>query len=1052
LVPIQDFLDHLDRAEPWLVRCGFRDLAGAHRNLQNVAQLGVPLSLVENLIRDLGQYLPSSADPDRALNNLERFLKRCRSPLAMLSFLERQPHALAILFQLFAASQYFSELIIDNPEYFDFVWEHGTEPVDPVRLKDELLTEIRALQFQQDQVLAVIRRRRSRELLRIGFRDIVAGQPLDQITRSISDLADAMVETALAVAYRKQSLKFGDPRDAKGKYSRMVVLGLGKLGGQELNYSSDIDLVILYEDDGQTDGKTQSQNHHATTTPNSVFFAGVVQEMVNLLSASTPHGFAYRVDLRLRPHGREAPLCQSLRSTLAYYDRHGRTWERQALVKARPIAGYKPLGQRFLQEVERFVYRRYLSFVEINEIKSIKRQIEAKSDARHSGTTNIKTGRGGIRDIEFIVQFLQLLNGGVHRDLRENNTLRSLRRLTDNGCINNDEFIALETAYRFLRKTEHRLQFMFDLQKHTIPDHPDEIDKLALRLGYASASGVRPGEEFLSDLRAIKDRNNTILRHLMTDLFPPASGPSAAEPSPESDLILDPEPPEEQIRTVLSPYQFKDAQRAYATLLSLGTEEIPFLSTIRCRHFLASIAPWLLRALSEAPDPDMALVNLEKVTSSLGAKGVLWESLSQNAPMLKLYVNLCAWSQYLSEILINSPGMIDELLDTLILNRPPTRQMLADELGRLLKGAQDIHPILFSFKSTRLLEIGIHDIMGKRELGETLTNLSDLADVILSAIVDHHWNAMVERYGQPTHADQPERIAPFVLVGLGKLGGSELGYHGDLDIILLYEADGQTAPKRKSSTSPLSNFDFYTELLQRVVKTASTMTAGGRLYSIDLRLRPMGRSGSLASPLFRFDDYFKTSASIWERQAMLRARVLHGNQEFANAANASLRQAAIGTPWNRAFAEDVVQMRKRLESGRLRSEADIKRGRGGEADVEFAVQLAQLRHGADHPEILQANTWNAIDSLEGTGLWSRERAKRFRAGYSLLRLVESRLRIVYNLARNDIPADPDERDKLAQRTGYARGSDLLDDLSRTMDSLREEFLTTAREIQQEPLY
>ncbi|MBY0585603.1 bifunctional [glutamate--ammonia ligase]-adenylyl-L-tyrosine phosphorylase/[glutamate--ammonia-ligase] adenylyltransferase [bacterium] len=1037
---IQEFLDQLRQAEPWLVRCGFADLATAHRNLQNIAQLGVPLGLVENLVRDLGQYLPGSADPDRALNNLERFLKRCRSPLAMLSFLERQPHSLAILFQLFAASQFFSELIIDNPEYFDLVWEHGTEPVDPVRLKDELLAEIRALHYQHDQVLSVIRRRRSRELLRIGFRDIVAGQPLDQITRSISDLADAVVETALSVAYRKQSLRFGEPRSSDGKYSRMVVMGLGKLGGQELNYSSDIDLIILYEEDGQTDGKLAS-------TPNSVFFAGVVQEMVNMLSASTAHGFAYRVDLRLRPHGREAPLCQSLRSTLAYYDRHGRTWERQALVKARPVAGYKGLGQRFLDEIERFVYRRYLSFVEINEIKSIKRQIELKSDSHRAGAINVKTGRGGIRDIEFIVQFLQLLNGGVNSSLRENNTLRSLRLLVDTGCINNDEFAALETAYRFLRKTEHRLQFMFDLQRHTIPESTDELDKLAMRLGYTSGSGVRPGEEFLSDLHAIKDRNNHILRHLMTDLFPPAAGQSTGETSPESDLILDPLPPTERIEAVLSPYRFNNVARAYETLLSLGVEEIPFLSTIRCRHFLASIAPWLLRTLSEGPDPDMALINLEKVTSSLGAKGVLWESFSQNPPMLKLYVNLCAWSQYLSEILINSPGMIDELLDTLIMNRPPLREMLEAELDGLLKGAQDIEPILHSFKSTRLLEIGVHDILGKAELHETLEDLSDLAEVIVGAIVQHHFQQMIDRYGEPIQEQDRSKRSEFALVGLGKLGGAELGYHGDLDLVLLYQADGQTKHGKGSrGKQGLSNFDFYTELLQRVIKTASSMTAGGKLYSIDLRLRPMGRSGSLASPLFRFEEYFATSASIWERQAMLRARVIYGSKEFSPLAERGLRQAAIGSTWKRSMIDDVVQMRHRLESGKARSQANIKRGRGGEADVEFAVQLAQLRFGRECPAVLEPNTWRAIDALERTGHWSKQRAAIFREGYKLLRLVESRLRIVYNLARNDIPEDSEEQDKLAQRSGYNSGPELLAELASTMESLRKEFLSTAADL------
>lgn len=1030
---MREFLDNVEYARPTLARCGFHDTTIAHRNFVRLAQLGLPLDLLQTLVDDLLQYLPGSADPDMAFNNFERLLANTRSPLSMLTFLERKPHSLAVLLQLFAASQYFSNLIIENPDYFDYVWENGSLPLDPEILKDEILAELRSVNFDHDHVLATIRRCRGREMLRIGFRDIIGGEPLDRITRSISDLADCLVEVALAVAYRRQSSKWGEPRSADGKYSRLVVLGLGKLGGQELNYSSDIDLIIIYEDDGQTDGKAP----HEESVPNSHFFTSVVQDMVGLLSASTSHGFAYRVDLRLRPHGGHAALCQSLASTLAYYDRYGRTWERQALVKARPIAGYKQLGQRFLRGVESFIYRRYLTFLEINEIKAIKRQIERTTKSQGRDATNIKTGRGGIRDIEFVVQFLQLLNGGVHPELREQNTLRALRRLVSTGCLNQDEHAALETAYRFLRKAEHRLQFMFDLQKHSIPDSLVELDKLAVRLGYVSGSSVRPGEEFLSDLRAITERNRTIQRHLMSDLFPEGERDSS-EGMPESDLVLDPQPPVDRIEQVLGPYRFTNVREAHKNLALLGTEEVPFLSSIRSRHFLASIAPSLLRAVSEAPDPDMALVNLEKVTHSLGAKGALWESLSHNPPLLQLYVHLCSWSQFLSEILINNPGMIDELLDTLVMNRQPTRDELAAELASLLKGAEDIHPILHSFKNTTLLGIGVNDILGKRTIVETTRSLSDLAEVIVSAITAHHHREMIERYGQPMLKEFPGQVSQFALIGLGKLGGAELGYHGDLDLVLIYEGDG-TSAHRKGSTNKktLTNFEFFTELVQRVIKTCG-LTAAGKLYTIDLRLRPTGRSGSVVSPLFRFENYYRENAALWERQVLTRGRIIYGSFEFTKRIEAAILEAIVGHDWSIHDAQEIQSMRNRLEESRPAT--DIKRGRGGESDVEFAVQLAQLQFGREIPSILKPNLWEAIDELEKNKLWTADRCRIMREGYTLLRMVESRLRIVYNQVRNDLPNDSGELDKLAQRCGYPNGDRLMEDLLHTTNDIRTEFL------------
>jgi glutamate-ammonia-ligase adenylyltransferase len=1026
---LREFLDRFSAAYPWLTKVGFADATRAHRNFVALADRGVPLDLLESFRDEMEKYLPGCAEPDMALNNFERLIAKVRSPLSMFTFLARKPRSAAVLLHLFSTSQYFSELIIANPEYFDFLWEHGNTPVDPHVLEDEIRGELLSVLGNDELVLSALRRHRQRELLRIGYRDIILGEPLERITQSISDLADCLVRVAFKLALDRMAARHGSPRTPTGAVAQLAVFALGKLGGQELNYSSDIDLLFMYDFDGATDGR------HSVV--NVEFFTHVIRELVRLLSANTARGQAFRVDLRLRPHGERGPLCLSLEDTLDYYDKHGRTWERQALVKLRPIAGSASLGEEFTRSIEPFVYRRYLTFVEINDIKVTKRRIEEKTRLAGAAATDVKSGHGGVRDIEFITQFLQLASGGAMPQVRDRNTLRALTRLGAAGCINQDEHSALETAYRLLRKTEHRLQFMFDLQTHRIPEEPAQLDRLALRLGYLPHDHLRPGERFLADLRTITERNRNMLNRLLNDLFPTED----AVNEPETDLMLDPDPSPERIGAVLGRYRFRDVQSAYANLLHLGHEEIPFLSSVRCRHFLAGIAPRLLREIAHAPDPDMALVNLEKVTASLGAKGALWESCSLNDAMLRLYVNLCSWSQFLSEILINNPGMIDELLDTLALNRRATLEERTAELAALRKGAREIEPILSGFKNTCLLQIGVQDILGRRALPETAQDLTDLAEAIIGAIADVTFKQTVSEFGIPTDGSTGNP-ADFVIVGLGKFGGREMSYHSDLDVMLVYDGDGMTSaapalPTRFTTT----NHHFFTELAQRIVATTSRAGPWGRLYSVDFRLRPTGRSGSLVMPLDRFVEYYQRVAALWERQALTRARVVYGAPSLRERVRRAIDEAVCQVEWRAALVEEIDEMRHRLEESRAPN--DIKRGPGGIMDVEFAAQLLQIKFGKRFPDIRKTNTWEFLDAVKSTHLWPLERVAALQSGYTFMRSVESRLRIVYNVCRDDLPADPRELATLAGRLGYdgTNAAERLEqDLARHRQRIRAAYL------------
>jgi glutamate-ammonia-ligase adenylyltransferase len=552
---------------------------------------------------------------------------------------------------------------------------------------------------------------------------------------------------------------------------------------------------------------------------------------------------------------------------------------------------------------------------------------------------------------------------------------------------------------------------------------------------------------FLNDYREKTSLNRKILDHLLHQTFQGEDG----QAEPESDLILDPNPDPATIRAVLGRYPFRDIPGAYNNLVQLAQESVPFLSTRRCRHFLASIAPKLLRALAETPDPDMALVNLEKVTASLGAKAVLWELFSFNPPSLKLYVDLCAWSQFLSEILINNPGMIDELLDSLVLNQPRTAEELRRELAELCRGAADLDPILHSFQDKELLRIGVRDILGKDSIEETTASLSDLAETILVQIALLQEPPLVKRFGLPylTEGERAGQASRFALLGLGKLGGRELSYHSDLDLILVYEGDGRTGPPpgatRFDRFELTDNFHFFTELAQRIIKATSFLGPMGRLYQVDMRLRPTGKSGSLVTPLNEFRRYYEEGgAQLWERQSLTRARVVFGDVDFGRQVMDVVEQAAFHTLWHPEWADEIRSMRERLEASR--SERDLKRGFGGIVDVEFLVQLFQLKYGRQHAGLRTGNTWQTLDALKTTELLSEAEHAVLRKSYAFLRLVEDRLRIVHNRSLDELPEAPEDLEKLARRLGWeaseeiSAASQFLAELDAITTQTRELFL------------
>lgn len=987
-------------AQTWLQTATLADTKAAHRDLVQIAKSGVSLDLMAELIEQLGETLPQISDPDRALKTLEQFFQASRSPLALAALFERDIDALPSLLTLFAASQYLSSLLIREPESYDLLRITDGHPVARQKLVEDIGAEVAALSDEK-AVMAVLRRFKHRETLRIAYGDIIRNQPIATVTRQISNLADAICEAAFQFALRSCEAKFGKPQSRQGGHAEAVIMGLGKLGGVELNYSSDIDLIFLYDEMGHTNGERVISNQE--------YFQRVARQFVKLLSESTEQGSAYRVDFRLRPGGESSELVSSLDDTLRYYDSSGRTWERQALMKARPVAGSSALGDLFLHRLEPWLHTRYLSRADISGIQALKRKIEKRAIQQQADHRNVKTGTGGIRDIEFTIQFLQLLGGGETTDTRTTNTLAAIVLLESAGALTHQERTLLEENYQFLRKLEHRLQIMFDMQTHVLPTDSNDLARLARRMDFETDDQGAALKKFQDDFARRTDENRKILDHLMHNAFGEGTPTEA-----EVDLVLDPDPTPEFIQQVLGKYEFEDIPAAYRNFMSLSREKISFLSTRRCRHFLAAIASNLLTAISKTPRPDETLVRIAQVSESIGGKGVLWELFSAIEPTMRLFVTICAATPYLSEILVRHPGMIDELMDSLVIDRLPDYEELSNTLNDLSRGAENTAPILHSFKNSNHLRVGVRDLLGKDGIDATHGALADIAEVCFQNIAAREYVSLVQKYGEPS--------CGMVVLALGKLGGREPNYHSDLDVIFLYESEGSTTHKRADKAT--TNQHFFSQLGQRITKQFNELGPHGRLFEIDTRLRPTGKSGPLAVSLAGFRKYFESgSGGLWERQSLCKSRPVFGENQACDIAMKTVREIITSQAWRPSDAAAIRDMRLAMEE--TASDYNLKRGVGGTVDIEFVVQMLQLKNAHTKPEVIVPGTFRAIVALQEIGALTAEQAKTLTDGYRFLREVEARLRLMNTQARHDLPTQPTELKKLAYLLGYSSSQQLV---------------------------
>ncbi len=935
------------------------------------------------LASNLAMALAEASDPCAVLVRLERFLESAEEPGAELDCMASTPRYARMVCTVLDQSHFLTDIVCRWPGYMRWLWQDAI--LRRARTHEEMLDDLHR-DMEACTSLAecgtMMRRFRQREILRIATRDVFMHVPLHTLTEDLSNLADTALEIAREMAWKSIEERFGRPTytDDAGHSGDVtfVVIGMGKLGGRELNFSSDVDLLFIYLDDGETSGGNDG------SVSNAEFFQKLGEHIIRLVSEQTAEGHIFRVDMRLRPHGRLSPLAASLESTINYYVQYGQAWERQALIKARPVAGDQDLGKQFIDRTRSFVFPRYFDDETLDSIREIKQQMESLTEERGETGIEVKLGRGGIRDIEFTVQVLQMLNGGRMLEFRTTNTLDAIKALDIRGILRAFEATALASTYTFLRQVEHRLQIEGSQQRHALPADPLELDRFARRLGYAS------GESFMVDYRDRTQETRAILdRFLSTE---------GAGHLWTYDL-LSPQSDGEAGKAHLERYGFKepDKAREELLLLSAGPSRQPY--PFHVRQQFAAIAPMLLEALGECPDPDATLVRLERILTNLQAPSAIYDTLKGNPALCGYLVTLVANSDYLSEILTRDPGLFDMFSSRDALAVPRARAELESDLDNLGR-AFDPDAAPYRLRDGETLRIGIRELFHNASVMDVGKELSQLAEVILDYAVRKAREDVAQRYGAAQGA--------FAILALGKLGGREMGYGSDLDLLFVYGADATTE-------SGMAASEYFAAVAASAMRRLKDVTRYGLLYDIDARLRPDGNKGVLAVNDRRMEEYFRTEAQEWERLALMKVRAVAGDLEFGRKAEERLRDAAFDlelTPEALARIEDI---RARLAQGA--SPLDLKKDTGGLVAIEFAVRLLQLRHAGRFPGLKRADVLGALDALESHALVDAGMLRVLRDAYLLFRRIENRIRMMHGRSSSALPESPEIQAELVQRLG-----------------------------------
>ena len=992
------------------------DSESIRRSLQELAtgDADIQTHFSDIVIRVLETSL-NSPNPEAALNRFSRFAQVAFNRRWLYQLLRDAPFLMRTVIFGLGASTYLSETLIRNPKYFYDIIDANV--MDTPKTSEMMYRELARSLSQFDSVeqkLRVLRRYKRRETLRIGLCDLLKTVNIKTTTLELSNLAEAALQHCYEIG-RDQIMqpKFGTPLNEEGTAPcHFAIIGMGKLGGYELNFSSDIDLIFVYSDDARTD----------TGNDNSEYFSRLCEFIIKAMSEITPEGYVFRIDIRLRPESSAGVIIRSMESYESYYEGWGDLWERQALIKARPVAGDMAFGDEFIRMIQPFVYQRYLDGVTLGEIKADIRRTKARIEKRLVGEgvnleKHVKLGPGAIRDIEFTVQCLQMIHGAKQKSLCSHNTLETLSALKESELLTPEDADELTTAYQFLRTVENCIQIEADQQRYSIPEKEPEERELARRVGYQHAPEADALTAFRKDYRAHTERVRATFQKITTTSI-------ESEGKIDIGVLLSEEDPK-QLETFLTAFRFENVREGQRLLkrLANGGDGIQFSPSVRRTFF--KLAPMLLNVLRDSPNPDMALRYLSAFTDKVGARSSYYTMFAEKPSILEALTRVCGTSPYLADMLIASPELFDLLTVPTLVERSKTLAEKQEEALRVVTQAPGERTLsmLRRYKNDEIWCIALRSILGNTTLRTTTQELSDLAEAVLQAIYPEIEAELSEVHGTPLNSDGTP--ATFAIVAMGKFGGRELNFSSDLDLMYVYSVDGET-------TQGMPNTEFFAAIgLELVNRLAGNQGMG--IYEVDLRLRPYGTGGAIALPLVGYQNYYANTAEVWERQALTRAHVVAG--DIGVLGNRFLKIAHDFCYSGRLTSEEIAQIvhtRRRKEAQAARRTSTRRRGRGktqtsitnvksgygGLVDIEFAVQTLQLAHGGEAPSVRVQNTLLAIERLHDIGVLTEAQRDGLSEAYLFLRRVENALRIVHDHALDALPKNRTELAQLARQLGY----------------------------------
>ena len=893
-------------------------------------------------------------------------------------------------------SRYTKRALETDQSLLNWLQESYTTPCS--RTEMLVLLQQSGLDLDDEAELArAVRKLRKQVMVKLILRDLNGLADLNEVMQTMTALAEVCVQRAQACLTRVLHAQFGSPLgEASAKLQELLVIAMGKLGGGELNVSSDIDLIFVYPEDGETDGPPNPRMEDAagcpTATPlpsrrlsNHEFFTRLGRRLINIINELTADGYVFRVDMRLRPYGDSGPLVTSFAALEEYLISQGREWERYAWIKARVIApqeslnAHSPQTAELTQLVQPFVYRKYLDFGAIDSMRKLHAQIRQEVQ-RRDRLNNIKLGPGGIREIEFTAQVFQLIRGGSDARLRILPTRGVLRQLGENTQLPAPVVAALDAAYVFLRNLEHRLQYLDDQQTQELPEKPEDQQIIAHAMGFADYAAL------LKEL----DRHRALVSQQFEHIFGSRQAEQAeATFDKAQDRLVAGHPNDaqlwregitaEELHMVLEKLGYHDAPDSAQRLLQLRAgnryRQLPELS----RQRLDRLIPQFIILSAQHSDPGATLSRLLTLLDGVSRRAAYLAFLAEYPQALQRLTRLVAASSWASEYLTLHPALLDELLDAREMYQPPQWQQLDHDLRtRLDDCAEDAErqlDVLRHAQQEQTFHLLAMDLQGLLPLETLSDHLSDLADLMLHHVLRLSWATARKR-----HRDD----AKFSIIAYGKLGGKELGYASDLDLIFLYDDDHPDAQEN------------YARLAQRINTMLGSYTSSGRLYETDLRLRPNGASGLLVSSIEAFAEYQQSQAWVWEHQALTRARFSAGDTQVGTAFE-KIRQQVLCRPRDlETLRKEILAMRQKMHDGHPNNSGlfDIKHDSGGMVDIEFMVQYLVLAYAHQHPQ-LTANIGNlALLKLAGElDLVPVEIAEQTRALYRTLRQTQHRMRL-----------------------------------------------------------